>query len=1000
MSTKQTATNSFGKGLVTDLHPLIAPDDLLTDCINGTIITRHGNEYTLQNDLGNINTESMLRSGFKPIASCSRDGIWYIVSVGEDSDGKLCTEIGSYPSPAVNHMSDDIKTIEIILLEFDEDRVYTLEDIKQLLKNNSIAISKDTYYAIESAQLPEFISTTFKHSYSGKVIKPNDVVETSDFIENLNNAQIIWSTTIVDDLKLEIDPQLYLINDLLYGQVAIKCPINFKTSVLQYSVYIDDILIGTISTNINNSFLETIYLNGITANNTFNLSVVATIQDCNLQVQYPQIILEYDKSQLSTNNINAFSTYYYTVSDLSTSVSFGIEAHDLLIPDSVPYTIYDVVFTSDSYTLTPVENGNVTNNNQLFSFSTSSLIKDHLYLLEINVNDQIYKRPLITSTAFNEFSNPLDSILDFSKIPASEWLPNVMLDSINLTGGYGESSTELTTNNGPIYRKYVPKFDINGVEQSDSHEMFKAHYIPNVAASAFNEDLYPSCGVQTNVPLILDDSFKSLNSPFLIKAKGTSEIFLGNNVSVAKGGGDTLFENMENPILHKESGYKLILDFEDMGLQTVYERKYAKVFDNCVEFKFDVDSEIYTIEGDSGENVECVAHYMSIDSDVRHLNYLKGIVNASDNATMASIINGSLLNTKYRKLPSELGYTWNDDNSDENKRLYELFNKLDNIEILDTREMDTVLYKLFLNYNSSNALFIPVKFVINPEQLIIALKNAEFNDSTYYGILYVIKTDDGFSATLVKIEDQHLISDEDAVINLANAYNQHLYRQCESVTFQMYKLLASDPIKYETSGTLDKVGNLSLNLSSYTINGVDSTIASKLMENEIDTTNFKIVETTILNIPLNISIQSYSRSSSNENLSKIYSELLEFKDFINSRSGKESSGNILTNYDSWLIANNKPTNNDLLNYLTFLNENIYFDDYQFYKKDNFTDQLSLISHSVNGFGSLPTSIYKICDVDFNNSLNVSNIDGGNIYSLYQISTGFDDYLKHYNYENN
>ena len=54
--TEQTRTaqiNSFTGGMNTDLHPLLQPNDTLTDCLNGTLITYNGNEHMLQNDMGN-----------------------------------------------------------------------------------------------------------------------------------------------------------------------------------------------------------------------------------------------------------------------------------------------------------------------------------------------------------------------------------------------------------------------------------------------------------------------------------------------------------------------------------------------------------------------------------------------------------------------------------------------------------------------------------------------------------------------------------------------------------------------------------------------------------------------------------------------------------------------------------------------------------------------------------------------------------------------------------
>ena len=50
---RKSTTNTFKDGLVMDLNPINTPNTVLTDCINGTIITYNGNEYSLQNDMGN-----------------------------------------------------------------------------------------------------------------------------------------------------------------------------------------------------------------------------------------------------------------------------------------------------------------------------------------------------------------------------------------------------------------------------------------------------------------------------------------------------------------------------------------------------------------------------------------------------------------------------------------------------------------------------------------------------------------------------------------------------------------------------------------------------------------------------------------------------------------------------------------------------------------------------------------------------------------------------------
>ena len=58
--------NSFTGGLNTDLHPMLQPNDTLTDCVNGTLITYNGNENMLQNDMGNYELKhAQLPEGFK-----------------------------------------------------------------------------------------------------------------------------------------------------------------------------------------------------------------------------------------------------------------------------------------------------------------------------------------------------------------------------------------------------------------------------------------------------------------------------------------------------------------------------------------------------------------------------------------------------------------------------------------------------------------------------------------------------------------------------------------------------------------------------------------------------------------------------------------------------------------------------------------------------------------------------------------------------------------------
>jgi hypothetical protein len=118
--TKITQTNTFSGGLSLDTPISSTNSNVLTDCINGALITYNGDELLLQNSRGNIRVEnSALPIGHIPVSMESHAGILYIVSYNPDTNE---TEIGTYPSPkyinnfsmsenVINHNIDDDVTV-------------------------------------------------------------------------------------------------------------------------------------------------------------------------------------------------------------------------------------------------------------------------------------------------------------------------------------------------------------------------------------------------------------------------------------------------------------------------------------------------------------------------------------------------------------------------------------------------------------------------------------------------------------------------------------------------------------------------------------------------------------------------------------------------------------------------------------------------------------------------------------------------------------------------
>lgn len=94
---KDVTTSTFSEGLIMDLNPLVTPQNCLTDCMNGTLITYNGNEFSLQNDMGNVRiADSEIPLGFIPLGMKEYGGILYLALYNPESEE---CEIGSIPSP-------------------------------------------------------------------------------------------------------------------------------------------------------------------------------------------------------------------------------------------------------------------------------------------------------------------------------------------------------------------------------------------------------------------------------------------------------------------------------------------------------------------------------------------------------------------------------------------------------------------------------------------------------------------------------------------------------------------------------------------------------------------------------------------------------------------------------------------------------------------------------------------------------------------------------------
>ena len=120
--------SSFSGGLNTDLHPMLQPNDTLTDCVNGTLITYNGNENMLQNDMGNYELKhAQLPEGYVPMGMREHQGVLYIASWNPFTKK---AQIGSYPSPKTRFGDENGNNYTVSPIE-----IGTIENIENLEPN-------------------------------------------------------------------------------------------------------------------------------------------------------------------------------------------------------------------------------------------------------------------------------------------------------------------------------------------------------------------------------------------------------------------------------------------------------------------------------------------------------------------------------------------------------------------------------------------------------------------------------------------------------------------------------------------------------------------------------------------------------------------------------------------------------------------------------------------------------------------------------------------------
>lgn len=337
---KSESVNTFNKGLLMDLSPLVTPNDSLVNCLNGTILTYNGNENVLQNDMGNgrVGT-AYLPQGYIPVGTAQLGGIMYIVSYNPIIKK---SQIGCFPSPERNITSDNLSVPQntLELSDLFQDNHIKSKFKKLILLNEPLHPGDKFQIGCEelngednfiSAQEP---NNTDPDKYP-KYLKLNVVaIQDNGIINNLNNS-LIWHDNNYYILDSDLNKQGGKLNLQEYRNLiksnynVFDSKVDGKLAILAELECIDTFSVSWDAIKSGDNWNFYFYLNWTYNNQTsqdkINLyGIGVQINDDELQ---EAIITNYPKSSYGTNNDilkNKDTTFYtpFYVSEVSPDIDY------------------------------------------------------------------------------------------------------------------------------------------------------------------------------------------------------------------------------------------------------------------------------------------------------------------------------------------------------------------------------------------------------------------------------------------------------------------------------------------------------------------------------------------------------------------------------------------------------------------------------------------------------------------------------------------------------
>lgn len=227
---QKEAINTFSEGLITDVSPISSQNNTLSYCLNGTFITYNGNEFILQNEMGNSKIEyAKLPNGYVPIGIKEHGGIIYVASYNPISKKG---QVGSFPSPQRNFTPDENETDNSLTKSSfinnnpdENETVNSYNPVKIPLNIDGSVLNIGDEFAIQISKGSTYTDSIFKIiqdivpnetgliklklatlSKNGELIYIDSTItpKTSQLNINNNSVQISYWATINEDIN-ELD---------------------------------------------------------------------------------------------------------------------------------------------------------------------------------------------------------------------------------------------------------------------------------------------------------------------------------------------------------------------------------------------------------------------------------------------------------------------------------------------------------------------------------------------------------------------------------------------------------------------------------------------------------------------------------------------------------------------------------------------------------------------------------------------------------------------------